>query len=85
MVTVHNGGTAVPPALLPHIFESFRSGGDPEKQSGRNGSIGLGLFIVSEIVKAHAGTVEVHSDPGSGTTFTVTLPRHRAGRPSRQS
>ena len=42
--------------------------------STKAGGTGLGLYVVQEIVKAHAGTVEVTSTPGSGTTFTLRLP-----------
>ena len=79
VVAIHNAGSHIPPALLPQIFEAFRRGADPEQQTGRSSSVGLGLFIVSEIVKAHGGTVEVRSQPDSGTTFTVSLPRHFTG------
>ncbi|MNP45470.1 Sensor protein ZraS [compost metagenome] len=38
-------------------------------------SLGLGLFIVKEVVDAHQGTIEVSSSERDGTTFTVVLPR----------
>jgi signal transduction histidine kinase len=70
-LSVHNSGPPIDPEVLPHLFEPFRRG-----RSARPGdSIGLGLYIVSEIVKAHGGRVEVASAPGAGTTFTVRLPR----------
>jgi signal transduction histidine kinase len=75
VLEVHNGGSQIPPALLPHIFDPFRRGADAAQSDGAS-SVGLGLFIVSEIVKAHGGTMEVRSEPGSGTTFAVSLPRH---------
>jgi signal transduction histidine kinase len=68
---VHNQG-AVPDSLLPHLFDPFRSTGHPRDQSR---GLGLGLFIVREVVRAHGGTVEVASSEPSGTTFTVKLPR----------
>jgi signal transduction histidine kinase len=67
---VHNGGPSIPPELLPEIFEPYRRG-----QGGDvGGSLGLGLFVVREVVRAHCGTVEVRSSPEDGTTFTVRLP-----------
>ena len=50
--------------------------GDPS--SGAAHSVGLGLFIVREIARAHGGTVDVESSMESGTTFTATLPRQPA-------
>jgi signal transduction histidine kinase len=67
-VEVHNSGPAIDSQLLPVLFEPFKRGDDA-------GSAGLGLFIVREIVRAHGGTVDVRSEPGEGTTFTVRLPR----------
>ena len=81
VLTVHNEGAPIPPALLPHIFEPFRRGDDSQQQRRSTSSVGLGLYIVSEIVRAHGGAVEVRSQPGSGTTFVVSLPRHGASNP----
>jgi PAS domain S-box-containing protein len=73
-VEVHNEGPPIPQQLLAGIFEPFRRAvkGDAHPTSG----LGLGLFIVQEIARAHGGTVEVCSREGQGTTFTVRLPRH---------
>jgi signal transduction histidine kinase len=80
VIEVHNEGPPIPPAALPTIFEPFqRDAADAE--GARAGSVGLGLFIVREIVKAHGGRVEVRSRAEQGTTFSVHLPRAgRAGR-----
>lgn len=43
-------------------------------QSGKPGGTGLGLAIVAEVLQAHHGTVEVQSEVGRGTTFTLTIP-----------
>lgn len=71
-IEVHNFGQPIPAQLLGHLFEHMRRG----LETGRAGSrsIGLGLYIVKQIVERHSGTVDVHSDD-NGTTFTVTLPR----------
>ena len=75
LLIVHNHGSPIPEDLLPHVFEPFRSG--PQEASNAGDSMGLGLFIVREIVRAHGGTVEAESDAEHGTTFTVRLPRRR--------
>lgn len=71
VMTVHNEGTPIPPDFLAHVFEPFQSGW--QDRSGA-GSMGLGLFIVREIVRAHGGEVRAHSDAETGTTFSVRLP-----------
>jgi phosphoserine phosphatase RsbU/P len=72
-LSVHNQGAPIAAQLLPGIFEPMRRGTNEVDHSGR--SIGLGLYIVKQVVEAHKGTVEVRSDEASGTTFTVRLPR----------
>jgi two-component system sensor histidine kinase/response regulator len=66
---VQNRGEPIPEDVLANLFEPFRRGG-----GGREG-MGLGLYIVNEIVRAHGGTVGVTSTSADGTTFTVALPR----------
>ncbi len=68
VLEVANRGAPIPPEVIPRVFEPFWSG-DP---SGRG--VGLGLFVVSEVVTAHGGTVSVRSDPAV-TAFEVHLPR----------
>lgn len=72
-LSVGNAGV-IPEAVLPHIFDPFRSG---RSGSSRTGGLGLGLFIVREIVKAHRGTVTVDTSAAAGerTAFEVMLPR----------
>jgi phosphoserine phosphatase RsbU/P len=78
VLSVHNEGTPIAPELLPHVFEPYRSG---ERQGTSDpGSMGLGLFIVREIVRAHGGETSVESDAQHGTTFTVRLPARATGR-----
>jgi signal transduction histidine kinase len=68
MVLVRNGGPPIPADQLPNLFDAFHRG--DRSPAG----LGLGLFIVREIVRAHDGTIEVASTP-EGTTFTMRLPR----------
>jgi PAS domain S-box-containing protein len=70
-LAVHNGGV-IPPSLLPTLFDPFR--GTRQRRDASRG-LGLGLYIVKEIAQAHGGAVEVSSQPESGTTFLVQLPR----------
>lgn len=57
---------------LPHIFERFYKV-SPERGE-KDGSSGLGLYIVKTTAEAMGGTVEVESVPGKGTVFTLTFP-----------
>ncbi|MFS8063323.1 MAG: ATP-binding protein [Luteimonas sp.] len=71
-IAVHNHGPAIPAALLPTLFQPMVRGTD---MASGNRSVGLGLFIVSEIAKAHGGEVRIDSTDADGTTFTVVIPR----------
>jgi PAS domain S-box-containing protein len=73
VLRVHNQGEPIAADLLPRIFEPLRRGKRRASRSDR--SIGLGLYIVRELVQAHGGTVEASSSEAEGTTFTVSLPR----------
>ncbi|MDP9046074.1 MAG: hybrid sensor histidine kinase/response regulator [Pseudomonadota bacterium] len=70
-LSVSNGGT-IAPEVLPHIFDPFRSGRDT---THRTEGLGLGLYIVQQIVQAHAGTITVTTGSGQPTVFRVELPR----------
>lgn len=72
-VYVSDSGPGIPPEDLPHIFERFYRGRHQRPGEGASG-YGLGLAIAHWIVRAHGGTIEVASQPGQGTTFTVHLP-----------
>jgi PAS domain S-box-containing protein len=69
LLETKNDGPPIPREVLPHVFEPGRRG------DARAGGLGLGLFIVQQIVLAHGGSIEVRSSEGDGTTFTVALPR----------
>jgi len=68
---VHNWGTPIPPDFLATVFSPMTRGVNLPQDSR---SVGLGLFIVSEIVKAHGGTVSVSSTIESGTEFKAAFP-----------
>ena len=70
---IHNEGPPIPADVLPSIFDPFRRHGVPASQ--RSEGLGLGLFIVREMVKAHSGEIGAQSTEAAGTTFSVTLPR----------
>jgi PAS domain S-box-containing protein len=74
VLEIHNGGT-ISPALLPTLFDPFRGTGHRREHAR---GLGLGLFIVKELVRAHGGTVDVTSSEPDGTTFQVRLPRRAA-------
>lgn len=71
---VSNGGAPIAPAVLPHVFEPFRRGARDLRSAG----LGLGLYIVRQIVSAHGGEVTADSSEAAGTTFAVRLPRRAA-------
>ncbi len=77
VLAVHNIGEPIAPELLPRIFDPFKSppADSTRGATGRRRSLGLGLYIVSQIVRAHGGGVEVRSNREEGTTFTVHWPR----------
>ena len=72
-LTVTNAG-AIPDSILPFLFDPFRGVQDPNRSRG----LGLGLYIVQQIVQAHNGSVEAQSNDGRHTAFCVTLPRSSA-------
>jgi signal transduction histidine kinase len=77
-VSVTDTGRGIPAEDLPRIFERFYQvdkSRSRQTSAGRPG-VGLGLAIVSEIVRAHNGRVNVESVLGVGSRFAVTLPRH---------
>jgi PAS domain S-box-containing protein len=79
VVEVENEGPPIAPELMAVMFEPFCRGSTLRDSSHARG-LGLGLFIVSQIVGAHGGTIEVDSGVARGTRFTVSLPRWRASR-----
>jgi two-component system NtrC family sensor kinase len=69
-VAVEDTGVGIPEEVRSHIFEPFFT----TKGEGEGKGLGLGLAVVYGIVQRHNGTIEVASEPGRGTRFTLTLP-----------
>jgi PAS domain S-box-containing protein len=71
-VTVEDNGRGIEPRLLPQMFDAFRQAAD--YTTSRDG-LGLGLYVVRQVVELHGGRVDVASEgPGRGSRFTVWLP-----------
>jgi signal transduction histidine kinase len=73
LLKVSNDGPPIPPDMIHVLFEPFRRGVAADRSPG---GLGLGLYIVQQIVQAHGGRITVESGAKMGTTFTVRLPRH---------
>jgi signal transduction histidine kinase len=71
-IEVHNHGPEIPPGARTTLFDPFTR---LERRRARGGGIGLGLYIVDQIVRAHGGHVACSSDATTGTTFVVDVPR----------
>jgi two-component system OmpR family sensor kinase len=72
-ITVSDNGPGIPPPELPHIFDRFYRV-EKSRSRGSSGGSGLGLSIAQWIAHSHDGRIEVASEPGKGTTFSVWLP-----------
>jgi signal transduction histidine kinase/putative methionine-R-sulfoxide reductase with GAF domain len=66
--TLTDNGPGIPLAIRDRVFELFSTMGKEE-------GTGLGLAIVRQIVDDHEGTIELHTDTGEGTTFTISIPQ----------
>ena len=69
-ISIADNGRGIAPDLLPHVFEPFR-----QAEPGKEGGLGLGLAIASQLVALHGGSLTASSEGlGRGATFTVRLP-----------
>jgi two-component system, sporulation sensor kinase E len=73
VLAVADTGHGIPKDVLPKVFNPFFT----TKEVGKG--TGLGLTVVHGIITEHGGTIAVDSEPGRGTTFTLTLPIHEEG------
>ena len=69
-IIIQDFGPGIPPEKQSKIFERFERATSSRNVSG----LGLGLFIVKQVVEAHHGTIGVESQEGNGSTFTIELP-----------
>jgi signal transduction histidine kinase len=67
-IEIRDDGCGMPAEVLQHVFDPFFTTKDVGQGTG------LGLSISHGIVSAHGGTLEAESEPGTGTTFRITLP-----------
>jgi signal transduction histidine kinase len=77
-IAVRDEGQGIPKEQLDTIFQKFHQ--VDASSTRRAGGVGLGLYIVSNLVQAHNGSIEVDSEVGVGTTFTVRLPKRASDR-----
>jgi signal transduction histidine kinase len=74
-VTVSDHGIGIAKDAMDRIFDRFERAVSPRHYGG----LGLGLFIARQIAEAHGGTIQVESELGIGSTFTLLLPRQNQG------
>lgn len=72
-LVVADQGIGIAPAELPRLFERYYRA--PNAGGGRVAGMGIGLYVVKQLVELHGGTVAVASVEGQGSVFTVTFPR----------
>jgi len=71
-VAVTDEGLGIPQSALPRLFERFYRAAQVD--TGGISGLGIGLYVVKEIVTLHGGTILVNSAEGIGSTFTICLP-----------
>ena len=72
LIQIEDQGMGIPKEDIPYIFERFYKA-DKARTRGNSAGTGLGLAIVKNIIEAHQGEVQVHSEYGQGTTFSIML------------
>ena len=75
-ISVSDRGPGIPPSEVPHLFEAFYRGRRARERQVRGS--GLGLSLVQQIAREHGGRVEVKTNPGKGSRFSLILPMARS-------
>jgi signal transduction histidine kinase len=76
-VSIGDQGIGIPQQALPHLFQRFYRAENAE--SRHISGMGVGLYLVKEIINLHGGTIDVASTEGAGSTFTIRLPCYEGG------
>jgi signal transduction histidine kinase len=77
IIKIEDSGIGISEADLPHIFNRFYRGSNSEGDQYQG--TGLGLAIVQQVIEHHLGVIEVESEVGMGSLFTITLPLFNTG------
>jgi signal transduction histidine kinase len=74
IISVRDMGEGIAPEALPHIFDQYYRAPGVKVQTGSHDGLGLGLFISQKLAERHAGRIEVQSELGEGSVFSLHLP-----------
>jgi signal transduction histidine kinase len=74
IISVRDRGVGIPAEQLAHVAEQFYRVPGIEVQTGSSSGLGLGLYLTRKIVEQHGGRLEVQSQEGQGSTFSLVLP-----------
>ena len=77
VVKISDTGIGIDAKELPTLFTEFHHSDGQNELQDEYGGEGIGLYLTKLVVEEHGGRVYVTSQPGKGSTFMITLPRHR--------
>jgi signal transduction histidine kinase len=75
VIAIEDNGIGIPAQEVPRIWDRLHRGDESRSQPG----LGLGLSLVKAVVQAHKGRIDVRSEPGNGSTFTIIFPKPADG------